>query len=96
MNKVKAYDIIDVLLQIGASHNVSAAQVALAYILKKPAVTSIIIGAKKHDQLIDNIAATTLELTDLEIQQLDIISALSPEYPGWMLERQSLGRMPQG
>ena len=95
VNKVKAYDIIDVLLQIGASHNVSAAQVALAYILKKPAVTSIIIGAKKHDQLLDNIAATKLELTANEMQQLDTISALTPEYPGWMLERQSQGRLPQ-
>ena len=95
VNKVKTYDIIDVLLQIGASHNVSAAQVALAYILEKPAVTSIIIGARKHEQLLDNIAATKLELTAYEMQQLDTISALSTEYPGWMLERQSLGRMPQ-
>jgi len=95
VNKAKAYDIIDQLLEIAANHNVSAAQVALAYILKKPAVTSIIIGAKKHDQLLDNIAATTLELSAGEIQQLDSISALAPEYPGWMLERQALGRMPQ-
>jgi aryl-alcohol dehydrogenase-like predicted oxidoreductase len=96
LNKEKAYDIIDVLLQIGAEHNVSAAQVALAYILQKPAVTSIIIGAKKHEQLLDNIAATRLELFADELQKLDAISALTPEYPGWMLERQSQGRMPQG
>jgi aryl-alcohol dehydrogenase-like predicted oxidoreductase len=95
VNKEKAYDIIDVLLQIGAGHNVSAAQVALAYILKKPAVTSIIIGAKKHGQLLDNIAATRLELSDADMHQLDAISELPPEYPGWMLERQSQGRMPQ-
>jgi aryl-alcohol dehydrogenase-like predicted oxidoreductase len=95
VNKAKAYDIIDVLLQIGANHKVSAAQVALAYILKKPAVTSIIIGAKKQHQLLDNIAATKLELTAYEMQQLDTISAFTPEYPGWMLERQSQGRMPQ-
>jgi len=95
VNKEKAYDIIDVLLQIGAAHNVSAAQVALAYILQKPAVTSIIIGAKKQDQLVDNIAATKLELSPDEIKQLDAISALAPEYPGWMLERQAMGRMPQ-
>jgi aryl-alcohol dehydrogenase-like predicted oxidoreductase len=95
VNKEKAYDIIDVLLQIGAGHKVSAAQVALAYILRKPAVTSIIIGAKKHEQLLDNIAATQLELSSDEMQQLDAISALAPEYPGWMLERQSQGRMPQ-
>jgi len=94
VNKAKAYDIIDVLLQIGAGHKVSAAQVALAYILGKPAVTSIIIGAKKHEQLLDNIAATELKLTSEELQQLDAVSALSPEYPGWMLERQAQGRMP--
>ena len=96
VNKEKAYDIIDVLLQIGAEHQVSAAQVALAYILQKPAVTSIIIGAKKHEQLLDNIAATQLELTADELQQLDAISTLTPEYPGWMIERQAQGRMPQG
>lgn len=95
VNKEKAYDIIDLLLQIGESHQVSAARVALAYILQKPAVTSIIIGAKKHDQLLDNIAATQLELSAYELQQLDAISALTPEYPGWMLERQAMGRMPQ-
>jgi aryl-alcohol dehydrogenase-like predicted oxidoreductase len=93
VNKTRTYDIIDVLLQIGSKHTVSAAQVALAYILNKPAVTSIIIGAKKHEQLLDNIAATQLKLTADEIQQLDSISDLSPEYPGWMLERQSQGRM---
>jgi aryl-alcohol dehydrogenase-like predicted oxidoreductase len=95
VNKEKAYDIIDMLLQIGAEHQVSAAQVALAYILQKSVVTSIIIGAKKHEQLLDNIAAAKLVLFADEIQQLDAISALSPEYPGWMLERQSQGRMPQ-
>lgn len=96
VNKDKAYDIIDLLLQIGSAHQVSAAQVALAYILQKPAVTSIIIGAKKHEQLLDNIAATQLELSAYELQQLDELSALTPEYPGWMLERQAQGRMPQG
>jgi aryl-alcohol dehydrogenase-like predicted oxidoreductase len=94
VNKEKAYIIIDALLQIGARHQVSAAQVALAYILHKPGVTSIIIGAKKHEQLLDNIAATGLELTPDELQQLDSLSALPAEYPGWMLERQAMGRMP--
>jgi aryl-alcohol dehydrogenase-like predicted oxidoreductase len=93
VNKAKAYDIIDVLLEIGSNHNVSAAQVALAYILNKPAVTSIIIGAKKHEQLLDNIAATQLKLKADDIQQLDSISALPSEYPGWMLERQAQGRL---
>jgi len=94
VNKTKAYDIIDILLKIGSEHNVSAAQVALAYILSKPAVTSIIIGAKKHEQLLDNIKATQLKLTPDDLQKLDAVSALAPEYPGWMLERQAQGRMP--
>jgi len=94
VNKAKAYDIIDVLLEIGTNHHVSAAQVALAYILQRPGVTSIIIGAKKQEQLLDNIAATQLEFTEDEILQLDKISALPPEYPGWMLERQAQGRTP--
>ncbi len=95
VNKEDAFDIIDVLMEIGASHQVSAARVALAYILKKPSVTSVIIGAKKHEQLLDNIAATQLDLTANEFQQLEAVSALTPEYPGWMIERQAMGRLPQ-
>ncbi|MBN2715064.1 MAG: aldo/keto reductase [Deltaproteobacteria bacterium] len=93
INKDKAYDIIDVLVQIGNAHNVSAARVALAWMLAKPFVTSIIIGAKKMDQLKDNIAATQLTLSPEELSQLDDISALTPEYPGWMLAMQSQGRI---
>lgn len=94
VNKEKAYDIIDVMLELGKSKGVSAAQIALAWLLKKPGVTSIIIGAKKPEQLKDNLAAIDLHLNTEEMQQLDGISALSPEYPGWMLERQGQGRMP--
>ena len=94
VNKAKAYDIIDLMTEIAAKYQVSAAQVALAYLLKKPAVTSIIIGAKRQDQLLDNIASTTLALSDDDINNLDKVSALAPEYPGWMVERQSTGRFP--
>jgi aryl-alcohol dehydrogenase-like predicted oxidoreductase len=95
INKDKAYDIIDVMNEIGKSHKVSAAQVALAWLLNKPGVTSIIIGAKKHDQLKDNIASTQLQLSNDEMKRLDEISALSPEYPGWMVGRQLQGRFPE-
>ncbi|MGD2033954.1 MAG: aldo/keto reductase, partial [Bacteroidales bacterium] len=95
VNKEKAYDIIDVMLRIGKSHDTSAARVALAWMLKKPGVTSIIIGAKRKEQLTDNLAAVDLELTDAEMQELDTVSALSPEYPGWMVERQMTGRWPE-
>ena len=95
VNKEKAYDIIDVMLKIGKSHEASAARVALAWMLQKPAVTSIIIGAKHQEQLLDNIAATKLKLTDPEIKELDDLSALSSEYPGWMVDRQLSGRWPE-
>ncbi len=94
VDKEKAYDIIELMENISKNHGVSVAQVALAWMLKKEAVTSIIIGAKKQEQLVDNIAATELELTDDEMEQLDTISALKPEYPGWMVERQAEGRWP--
>ena len=95
INKDKAYDIIDVMNEIGKSNKVSAAQVALAWLLHRPGVTSIIIGAKKHDQLKDNIASTQLQLSNDEMKRLDEISALSPEYPGWMVGRQLQGRFPE-
>jgi aryl-alcohol dehydrogenase-like predicted oxidoreductase len=94
IDKEKAYDIIDLMFEIGQNHKVSVAQVALAWLLNKEVVTSVIIGAKKYEQLVDNIAATQLELSGDEMEQLDTISALKPEYPGWMVERQMQGRLP--
>ncbi len=88
VNREKAYDIIDVLIDIGKKHNTSAARVALAWTGSRPSVTSIIIGAKTMAQLKDNLAATQLTLTEEEIARLDAVSALTPEYPGWMMERQ--------
>ena len=95
VNKEKAYDIIDVMQDIASAHNVKAARVALAWMLRKKGVTSIIIGAKKEEQLRENIASTTLLLTADEMSRLDAISELSKEYPGWMVERQIEGRIPE-
>jgi aryl-alcohol dehydrogenase-like predicted oxidoreductase len=72
---------------------VSIARVALAYLLQKPHVTSVIIGAKTGEQLTDNIAATELQLSSEEMSALDKVSALPAEYPGWMLERQGADRL---
>jgi aryl-alcohol dehydrogenase-like predicted oxidoreductase len=94
INKDKAYDIIDLMLAIGKDHQVSAARVALAWLLQKPGVTSIIIGAKKYDQLVDNIACTELQLSENELNRMDSLSALVTEYPAWMIERQGQGRRP--
>jgi aryl-alcohol dehydrogenase-like predicted oxidoreductase len=95
LNKQKVYDIIDVMKKIGTDRGVSVAQVAIAWLLCKPAVTSVIIGAKNQDQLTDNINAAKLSLTDEEMNKLDAVSALTVEYPGWMVDRQMQGRMPQ-
>jgi aryl-alcohol dehydrogenase-like predicted oxidoreductase len=88
INKEKAYDIVDVMQQIATAKNVSVAQIALAWLLHQPVVTSVIIGAKKPAQLEDNLKATEIKLTAAELAQLDEISKLPDEYPGWMLERQ--------
>lgn len=93
INKEKAYDIIDVMVKIGDKYKVSAARVALAWMLKKPSVTSIIIGAKNENQLMDNIASTKLMLNEDEMKELEAISELPSEYPGWMIDKQSTDRI---
>ena len=95
INKEKAYDIIDVMAEIGKHHNVSVATVALNWVIRQPAVTSTIIGAKNLQQLNDNIAAVSLEMTTEEMEQLNIVSALASEYPGWMINRQMQNRWPE-
>ena len=92
VNKEKAFDIIDVMEPIAQSKNVSVAQIALAWLLHQPAVTSVIIGAKKREQLEDNLKAIDVVLTEDELKKLNDASKLSPEYPGWMLERQGADR----
>ena len=94
LNKEKAYDIIDKMADIGQHYSASPARVALAWAGEKPGVTSVIIGAKRMDQLMDNIASTELKLSEEDSRELDSISSLTPEYPGWMVERQMTGRFP--
>lgn len=95
IDKHKAYDIIDVMAEIGKSHDVSVAAVALNWVIRQPAVTSTIIGAKNLQQLNDNIAAVNLQLAGEEINQLNEVSKLAAEYPGWMVNRQLQGRFPE-
>jgi aryl-alcohol dehydrogenase-like predicted oxidoreductase len=77
------YDTIEVLAGIAQERGVSAAQVALAYTLGKPAITSLVVGARTADQLADNLAAAELTLTEQERQQLDKASAPPLIYPYW-------------
>jgi aryl-alcohol dehydrogenase-like predicted oxidoreductase len=79
----KLHDTVDALVDIGAAHGVSAAQVALAYLLGKPAVTSLVIGARTGEQLEDNLAAADLALTPAEHARLDKVSAPPLLYPYW-------------
>jgi aryl-alcohol dehydrogenase-like predicted oxidoreductase len=89
INKDKAYDIIDVLRELAEAKGRTVAQLALAWLLYQPAVSSVIIGAKRPDQLADNLASVNVEFTADELARLDEASKLAPEYPGWMIERQS-------
>ncbi|MDL2355920.1 MAG: aldo/keto reductase [Pseudomonadota bacterium] len=95
VDKERAWDCIDVMRPMAAAHGVSVAQVALAWLLHQPQVTSVIVGVKRPEQLADNIAATQVSLTAAELAQIDQCSRLPSEYPGWMFERQGEFRRKQ-
>jgi len=92
VNVERAYDCIDVMRRLAEARKVSVAQIALAWLLHQPVVTSVIIGAKRIEQLDDNIAATAIRLDADALAALDKVSVLPSEYPGWMLERQGGAR----
>ena len=94
INRDRAYACIEAMQKIGAAKGVSVARIALAWVLQRPFVMSVIIGAKTVEQLDDNIAATAVTFTPEELKILDEVSALPPEYPGWMISRQMAGRIP--
>jgi aryl-alcohol dehydrogenase-like predicted oxidoreductase len=94
VNLEKAYDIIDAMQAVAARRNATVAQVALAWLLHQPSVTSVIIGAKKIGQLKDNLGAMDLKLDAEDLKQLDEVSRLAPEYPGWMFSLQGSDRQP--
>ncbi len=95
VNRERGFDCVEVMREIGDAKGVSVARIALAWLLHQPVVTSVIIGAKRTDQLDDNIAATDVVLSDEELARLDEVSALPSEYPGWMMEFQGRIRRQQ-
>ena len=95
VNRDRAWDCVDAMKVIAEARGVSVARIALAWVLSRPWVTTVIIGAKTIEQLDDNLAAAEIELTADEIAALDAASKLPPEYPGWMLERQGGQRAPK-
>lgn len=88
----KGFAVVDALREVAEAHGRPVAQVALAWLLTQPQVSGVIVGAKKPEQLADNLAAVDIVLTAAELAALDTASTLSPEYPGWMFERQGAYR----
>ena len=88
VDKARAFAVVDAMRPIAARHQASVAQVALAWLLGRPQVSSVIIGAKTPEQLTDNLGACAIELSAEDLQALEAVSKLPPEYPGWMLAMQ--------
>lgn len=92
IDEVRGFDAVEALERIAKEKNASVAQVALAWLLAQPAVTSIIIGANKLSQLEDNLRAADLQLSGTQVEALSATTAPAPQYPQWMIERQNEGR----
>jgi aryl-alcohol dehydrogenase-like predicted oxidoreductase len=94
VHKDRAWACVAAMREIGDARGVSVARIALAWLLAKPHVMSVIIGAKTIEQLEDNLAAADLSLSPEEMARLDEVSELPGEYPGWMFQRQGASRLP--
>lgn len=90
------YTVIDVLSEVAGEHQVSLAQVSLAYLLDKPGVSSLVIAGRTQEQLADNLAALELSLTDEDIVRLDSATALPPIYPFWHQAATAADRLSAG
>jgi len=93
VDKPRAFRCVDVMRGVAKRHEASVAQVALAWLLGRAQVTTVIMGAKTPAQLTDNLGSTRLVLDAEDLQALDAVSAMPPEYPGWMLARQGESRL---
>jgi aryl-alcohol dehydrogenase-like predicted oxidoreductase len=89
----QTYDVIEAAVEVGAAHGVSAAQVALAWLLGRPGVSSLVIGARTDEQLADNLAAAQLELSAEERARLDALSAPPLIYPHWHQAKTAVDRL---
>lgn len=91
----RAYKVIDALIVMAEQKHVSVAQLAIGWLLHQPRVTSVILGAKRVEQLSDNLGAVDVVFSDEELRELDQVSQLPAEYPGWMLGFWSQARATQ-
>ena len=91
----RVYRIVDVLAEIAGARGVSVAQVALNWLVRKPRVDTVIIGARNEQQLRDNLAAVNWSLTNEEMAKLDAVSKLPLPYPNWHQQKFAGERNPR-
>ena len=89
VERSRARAVVAALRAVAGEKGCTVAQAAIAWLLHQPVVTSVIVGAKRPDQLADNVGAVNVEFSRADLDRLDAASALPREYPGWMIERQS-------
>ncbi|MDJ1016754.1 MAG: aldo/keto reductase [Paracoccaceae bacterium] len=89
IDKDRAFDAVDVMRGIAATKGCSVPQVAIAWLLHQKVVTSVLVGAKRVDQLTDNLGAVDVSLSDADLEALDAVTRLPSEYPHWMIDMQA-------
>ena len=94
VDRERLWRILDVMRPMADVRGVSCARLAIAWLLTRPGVTTVVLGAKTVEQLDDTIAASSLSLSPEEVARLDEVSAVPPDYPTWMSERQGATRVP--
>jgi aryl-alcohol dehydrogenase-like predicted oxidoreductase len=94
VNRERAWDCVDVMREISAEIGATIPQIAIAWVLSRPAVSAVLVGAKRVEQLADTLQATDVLLSDDHLARLDAVSKLPSEYPGWILAKQAPERAP--
>jgi len=94
VNKPRAFDCIDVMREISDATGVSIPQIAIAWVMQRPAVTAVLLGARRVEQLADTLKAADVTLDPEHVARLDEVSKLPSEYPGWIHAKQANERLP--
>jgi len=88
VDKALAFDLVEAMRPMAQSRGVAVSAVAIAWLLHQPVVSTVIVGARRADQLAENLAASDIELTGDELARLDALGDPAPEYPGWAIASQ--------
>jgi aryl-alcohol dehydrogenase-like predicted oxidoreductase len=88
VDKPRAMKLVEAMRPMAEERGVSVAGIALAWLLRQDVVSTVIVGAKRAEQLAENLSASEIELTNEELANLAELSALPREYPGWMFDMQ--------